>query len=359
MYIDSMKLENFRNYESQEIEFNKNINVFFGDNAQGKTNILESIYLCALGRAFRTRRDNELINFSQKNALVKMNYIKSDREGKIEINIFDKKYIKINDIKCKKMSELLGKINVVLFCPDDLKILKEGPSERRKFLDIMISSLRPNYVFALNKYIKVLEQRNILLRQIKFNQAKIDNLDIWDIKIAELGNKLYNYRKEFVEKLNKKIYNIHNEFSKESIKIEYLSDCTDYNIFLDNLKKTREKDVIRGYTQIGIHKDDLIFYINDKKVNVYASQGQCRSVVLSLKFSELEVIYEEIGEYPILLLDDVMSELDEKRKLKLIEIIKNYQVIITSTEKEIFKSFTEKIKYFHIAEGKIKECFYI
>ena len=356
MHITKVKLHNFRNYDNQEIDFYKNVNVFYGDNAQGKTNILESVFLCSYGKSFRTRKEKESIKFKKDKAVVELEFEKESRKKTIKIEIADKKYIQINGVKCLKSSHLLGNINLVMFCPDDLEILKQGPALRRKFLDIMISSLKPNYLFVLNQYLKNLEQRNIFLKQLKKDYKNIDMLDIWDYKLGQLSERLYQYRKEFVEKLNLKIFSIHQELTNgEKIKIEYFSDCQNKEKYIENLKNTRKIDIIKGYTGKGIHRDDLIFYINDNQVNVYGSQGQCRSCILSLKFAELEVVYEELGEYPILLLDDVMSELDEKRKTKLIQIIKNYQVLITSAEKEKFDNWNTSIKYFFVNNGTVKD----
>ena len=353
MWISKVKLSNFRNYENQEIDLNDGINVFYGENAQGKTNIIESIYLCSVGKSFRTRRDQELIKFDKNKALVEVEYNKSDRDGKIKIEIENKKNISVNGIKLKKLSELLGNINIVIFTPDDIDILKGGPQKRRRFLDVMISQLKPNYMHILNLYLKTLEQRNNYLRQIKFENKNENMLEIWDEKLAEYGIKIFEYRNEFINKIKNKIENIHNKITnnKEKIKIEYISNCKKKQEFLEILKNRRKLDIIKGYTTKGIHRDDFLVYVNDTLVNVYGSQGQHRTAILSLKLAELNVVYDEIGEYPILLLDDFMSELDEKRKINFLENIKNAQVIITCTE----KIDIENLKYFsyNIQDGKI------
>ncbi|MBR3163185.1 MAG: DNA replication/repair protein RecF [Clostridia bacterium] len=353
MWISKIKLNNFRNYEKQEIVLKDGINLFYGENAQGKTNIIESIYLCSVGKSFRARRDQELIKFDTNKSLIEVEFNKSDRDGKIKIEIENKKNISVNGIKLKKLSELLGNINIVIFTPDDIDILKGGPQKRRKFLDVMISQLKPNYMHILNLYLKTLEQRNNYLRQIKFENKNENMLDIWDEKLAEYGIKIFNYRNEFINKIKNKIENIHNKITnnKEKIKIEYISNCKNKQEFLDILKNRRKLDIIKGYTTKGIHRDDFTVYVNNNPVNVYGSQGQHRTAILSLKLSELNVVYDEIGEYPILLLDDFMSELDEKRKINFLENIKNAQVIITCTE----KIDIENLKYFsyNIKDGKI------
>ena len=209
MHINKVELHNFRNYENQEIKLKKNINVFYGDNAQGKTNILEAIFLCAFGKSFRTTREKELIKLGEENARIKVEYSKKDRDGNILICISDKKQILVNGVKIKKLSELLGKINIVIFTPDDINILKGTPALRRRFLDMMIGQLRPNYVYILNMYNKTLEQRNNYLRQIRQEGKAESLLEIWDEKLVEYGNIISNYRREFINKIIEKINIIH------------------------------------------------------------------------------------------------------------------------------------------------------
>lgn len=221
MYIEKIKLENFRNYEKEEIEFDKNINIIYGDNAQGKTNILESIFVCSLGKSFRTNKDKELIKKNKNYTKIEMISQKQDREVKIKLKIEDKKKFFINDIPTKKTSEIIGKNYIVLFTPDDIGILNNEPSKRRRFLNIMISQLRPIYINLLSEYNKILEQRNYYLKQIKYEGKQKDNLYIWDEQIVKIGLKIYEYRKEFVEKINKKMYDIHFKTTGEEIKIKY------------------------------------------------------------------------------------------------------------------------------------------
>ena len=355
MWINNIKLNNFRNYNNKEIKLHENINVFFGENAQGKTNIIESIFLCSIGKSFRTNKEKELIKFNEEKTSVEINYEKSDRTGKIKIEIGDKKQVYLNGIKIKKLSELLGNINVVIFTPDDINILKGGPQNRRKFLDIMISQLRPNYMHILSLYNKTLEHRNNYLKQIKTEKKDENLLEIWDEKLIDYGIKIYEYRKEFLEKIKNKIKNIHQGITngKEEIEIEYISDAVTRQNFLNELKSRRKLDIIKGYTTKGIHRDDFIIYINKKEVGTFGSQGQNRTAMLSLKLSELQVIYDDIGEYPILLLDDFMSELDSKRRESFLNNIKDIQVIITCTE----KLRLENLKYFsyNVIDGDIIE----
>ena len=355
MLITELELQNFRNYETQKVEFNNSINAFYGDNAQGKTNIIESIFVSAFGKSFRTSKEKELIKYNENFLNINLKYQKKDRDGSIKIQIADKKSILVNGVKIKKLSELLGNINIVLFTPDDINILKDGPAQRRRFLDMMIGQIRPNYVNNLNVYLKVLEQRNNYLKQIKNDEknANYELLDIWDEKLAHYANKICIYRIEFINKIKEKINEIHKKITenKEEIKIEYLTDCENYNELLKKIKERRKLDIIKGFTSKGIHRDDFNIYINDNLVNVYGSQGQHRTAVLSLKMCELQIIKDEIGESPILLLDDFMSELDSKRRKNFLKNIGDTQVIITCTDK--FDEENKNKKIFYVNNGKI------
>ena len=341
MYIDNLKIQNFRNYKYQEVNFENKINIFYGDNAQGKTNILESIFISSFGKSFRTNKEKELIKMGENFLKVQTHFQKKDRDGEIKVEISDKKNVYLNDVKLKKLSEVLGNIILVIFTPDDINLLKSGPASRRKFLDMMIGQLRPAYVLNLNSYIKTLEQRNNFLKQKMKNDAM---LDIWDEKLAEYGEKIYTYRKQFIELIKNKITSIHAEITAEKIDIKYFSDCKSKEDFLQELKKNRVNDYYRGYTTKGVHRDDFTIYINNEPVNIYGSQGQNRTAILSLKLAELNVIYDDLGEYPILLLDDFMSELDEKRISNFLNNIEDIQVIITCTKNiDIKNSISHKV----------------
>ena len=351
MYIEKIKLNNFRNYEELELNLNKNINIIYGNNAQGKTNILEAVFLSSFGKSFRTNKEKEMISFNHDKCFVEIFYQKKDRDGKIKIEIGNKKQISLNGVKLKKLSELLGKINIVIFTPDDINILRDGPAGRRRFLDILIGQLRPNYIYNLNMYLKTIEQRNNYLRQIREKNNSEEMLEIWDEKLAEYGEKIFLYRKEFIDKIIKKINNIHKNITdeKEKIEIQYISNCENKENYLKLLKERRKLDIIKGYTTKGIHRDDFIVFINGNDVKVYGSQGQNRTAVLSLKIAELQVVYDEIGEYPILLLDDFMSELDEERRINFLQNIENTQVILTGTEK--IKLENIEYKLFNVRGG--------
>ena len=356
MWITSLEMQNFRNYESQKIDFSENVNVFYGDNAQGKTNIIEAIFMCSIGKSFRTSKEKETIKHNEEFTNIVLNYQNKDRDGNIKVQISNKKTIFVNGVKVKKLSELLGKVNIVLFTPDDINILKNGPDQRRKFLNMMIGQIRPNYVNILNTYTKVMEQRNNYLKQIRDldDKTKINYklLDIWDEKLASLSYKICLYRTEFINKISEKIKDIHKNITenKEEIKIEYITESSDEKKLLELIKQRRKLDIIKGYTTKGAHRDDFNIYIDNDLVNVYGSQGQHRTAVLSLKMSELEIIKEETGESPILLLDDFMSELDSKRRKNLLSNIGDTQVIITCTD-EMENNFLGNI--YKVKEGKV------
>lgn len=355
MWIKKIKINNFRNYNKEEINLNEKINIFYGENAQGKTNIIEAIFLGSMGKSFRAKKDNEMIKLNEKQANIEIEYQKKDRDGKIKIELNNKKNIYLNGIKLRKLSELLGNINTVIFTPDDINILKGGPQNRRRFLDIMISQLKPNYMYHLTLYTKTIEQRNNYLRQIREEKKDEKLLEIWDEKLAEEAFIIYQYRKDFIEKIKNKIKKIHEEITdeKEEIKIEYITHCNSKEEYLKQLKERKKLDIIKGYTTKGIHRDDFIIYINNKELSIYGSQGQHRTSILSLKLSEVEIIKDEIGESPILLLDDFMSELDEKRRTHFLEKIENTQVIITCTDK--INLANKNILIYNVKSGEVFE----
>lgn len=354
MYIKRITLKNFRNYSQQEVEIGDKINIFYGDNAQGKTNLLEAVFLCAMGKSFRAKKESELIQKQKEVAKVEVEYQKKDREGKIELILTQKKEVLINGIKIKKLSELLGNIHVILFSPEDIEIVKDGPQRRRRFLNMMISQLRPTYLYQLNKYQKTVEQRNNLLREIKIGKSQEALLEIWDEKLVEHGIIIARYRKEFLDKVQKKIIPIHSEITegKEEIKLIYQTDSLQKEIFLERLRRSRKIDILRGYTTKGIHRDEIKILLNGEEISIFGSQGQQKTAVLSLKIAELEVVKEEIGEEPILLLDDFMSELDEKRRKRFLRNITETQVLITGTHQIILENL--EINVYNVKSGKIE-----
>ena len=366
MNIESIKLINFRNYGSLNINLNKNMNIFIGKNAQGKTNLLESIYLCATGNSFRTNRDKELINFYKNEAYVGANVNLNGAKKLIEIKLDRnrKKRIKINKVELNNLKELNSGLNVVVFSPDDLKIIKDGPFERRNFLDSSISQIRPVYKYNLNKYNKILYQRNNLLKSNKPKSDILTLLEIFDLQLAKVGAELILARKDFLNKLSKETEIIHEKLTLEDEKLtlNYICnvDFLDYNKnqieenFLKSLKYSFKKDLFTGNTETGPHRDDIEIKINGLDTRAFASQGQQRTIVLSIKLSQMEIIYKENGVYPILLLDDVFSELDEERRKYLSKSLSKMQTIITSTDLlglEDLKDMDKSV--FYIEDGKI------
>ena len=308
-----------------------------------------------IGKSFKSKKDKDLIKFGENYSKVEIEFEKIDRQGNIVAEINDKKTFFINKVKQNKISDILGKINVVIFTPDDIDIVKEGPLRRRKFLDMMISSLKPNYLHLLNNYNKVLEQRNNYLRQIKTEGKEEQLLDIWDEQLSDLAFKIYEYRKYYIEKIIEKINDIHKMITKsekENISLKYISTGNSKESFLENLKKSRKVDIKRGFTGVGIHRDDFIIYINGKSGYIFGSQGQQRTAILTLKLCEMKIIKEELQDEPILLLDDFMSELDEQRRSNFLENIKGSQVIITCTDKITIEN---EYSLFYVENGKCEK----
>ncbi|MTI72020.1 MAG: DNA replication/repair protein RecF [Firmicutes bacterium] len=353
MYVKSIRLINFRNYNNLRIKLNKKLNIFLGNNAQGKTNLLESINISSLGKSFRTNKDKELINIDKNEAYIGLEVEKKDFNKLIEIKLEKNKgkRVKINRVELEKISEMIGVLNVVIFSPEDLKIIKFGPGERRNFLDTEISQLKPMYRYNIGKYNKILYQRNNLLKNIQFDKNKIKLIDVWDEQLTNIGSNIIINRLSFLENISSISKKIHKNITGglENLNLNYLNsfpikDIIDSennmkslkndikNRFLDILKKNLNKDIEKGTTQIGPHRDDIEILINKKDARIFGSQGQQRTAALSLKLAEVELINNEIGEYPVLLLDDVLSELDVNRRKFLISTFKDIQTIITSTD---------------------------
>lgn len=369
MRIKRLKVENFRNLERLDIEFSDGVNIIYGNNAQGKTNIIEAIYIFSFGKSFRANRDIELLKFDKEYFLSNIEIMKKDRELEMDFGfdkISNKKIIKVNGVIQKKISDIIGKLNVVVFKPEDIKIVTDAPSVRRKYIDYLISSISKGYLENITKYKKVLEERNNLLKEIKvklkgnrvLERDDEDFLDVYDKLLSKLNCEIYNERKRVIEKLNNYIYDIHlklteNYINNEKLHIKYVSNVEeDIQKMYNDLIKSRLNDINKGYTSFGIHRDDYIISINSLDVSIYGSQGQKKSSIISLKLSELKVIEEVIGEKPVLLLDDYMSELDERRRLKFLDIIEDIQIIITTTHKI---SIDEKENtYFYVDNGKIE-----
>ena len=359
MVIDSLDLKNYRNYDILDMNFDKNVNIIYGDNAQGKTNILESIYMCATSRSHRGSKDKEMIRFGESESHIKANVLKNNINYRIDMHLKGNKAkgIAINGIPIKKAVDLFGIIQIVLFSPEDLNIIKNGPSERRRFMDMELSQLDKIYLSNLVNYNKVLNQRNKLLKDIAFSPSEqlMQTLDIWDMQLVKYGSLIIKGRKSFIEKINTIISDIHSRLTGgiENIKVCYVPDV-DVNDFEEEVRNSRQKDIKYKVTGKGPHKDDLIFLINDNDVRKYGSQGQQRTAALSLKLSEIELVKLVIKDTPVLLLDDVLSELDSNRQNFLINSIGDIQTIVTCTGLEEFINNRMNInKIFKVTDGHV------
>ena len=359
MFIKKLMLVNYRNYKELELEFCSNVNVFMGDNAQGKTNILEAIYYCGFAKSHRTSRDKELINWNSTNSFISLSIGKSRLDKRIDINILKdgKKAIKVNSIKINKIGELFGTFNVVMFSPEDLKIIKESPGIRRRFIDMELCQLDKKYYYNLVQYNKVINERNIVLKNRNLNE---DILDIYDEQLSVFGEYIIKARLGYIEKLNKYGKEIHKEITlgKEDISFKYISSIKNLEDiktdFYELLKKNRKKDIDKGISTTGPHRDDFFVFINDVETKSYGSQGQQRTAVLTMKFSSLKIIKEINGEYPVLLLDDVLSELDFNRKRYVLSTITDIQTIITCTGiADIHEYLDSNSKVFKVENGKV------
>lgn len=342
MYIESVTLKNFRNYEDKTVDFKDGLNIVIGKNASGKTNLLESVYCSGIGKSPRTNKAREMIRWGSDNAYIKVILKKQYSRHIVEyfIDSADKKIIKIDSIPLVKQSEILGMLNIVFFSPDEMKLIKESPQERRRFSDISLSQQNKKYLFSLSKYNNILAQRNKLLKESRDIKALPEMLYGWDVQLAEYGAYIIAKRYEFVEKIQVFAKKIHSEITdeKEDLELEYESNVerseTDKmkEIFFQKLRANLEKDMNLLYTSFGSHRDDIAIKINGIDVRKYGSQGQQRTVALSLKLAEIYLFESEVGEKPVLLLDDVLSELDASRRQKLMELSSGLQTIITCTD---------------------------
>ncbi|MBU5474217.1 DNA replication/repair protein RecF [Roseburia sp. MSJ-14] len=358
MILKSVALSHFRNYDDLYMEFDKGTNILYGDNAQGKTNVLESIYVSGTTKSHKGSKDRELIQFGQEESHIRTVVEKGGLDYQIDMHLKKNKSkgIAINRIPIKKASELFGILNIVFFSPEDLNIIKNGPSERRRFLDVELCQLDKIYLYNLTKYNKILNQRNRLLKDINFKPELLDTLAVWDMQLVEYGKKIIQTRKEFVEELNAIVYEIHKKISgdKEELVLKYEPDVIAENMEAQ-LEKCKEKDLRFGQTSVGPHRDDLCFMIQEIDVRKYGSQGQQRSCALSLKLSEIELVKKSIKETPILILDDVLSELDSNRQNFLLNSIHDIQTIITCTGLDEFvRNRFEINKIFKVVNGTVE-----
>ena len=353
MIVNKIYLENFRNYDRQTIELNKEKNVFFGLNGQGKTNIIEALYYFCTCKSFRSVHDREVIKFDRDFSHIKIDFETKRRDNTADIYITDKKSVKLNGVNLEKLSELVGIANMVIFTPEQLNLIKEGPGVRRSFLDVFISQTKPTYFKYLMNYYHILKQRNNILK----NRKMLSAIDVWDEKLAEAGVVIARERDEFLKVIDKFIKKYVTE--NEELSVLYLpsvkNDFTDKENFVSQLKNSLERDIEKGITMTGPHRDDFDVLLNGKSLKKYGSQGQMRTAVLKIKLAECEIIKEITGEEPLLLLDDILSELDETRRKYFTENIVGRQVIITCTDKEF--AYDGKGSYFSIEDGKATQIF--
>ncbi|KMK77891.1 DNA replication/repair protein RecF [Alkalihalobacillus pseudalcaliphilus] len=368
MYIKSLSVKHFRNYGSAEAVFDPKVNVCIGENAQGKTNMIEAIYVLALAKSHRTSNDKELIGWGEDFARIEGEFVRKNSSVKLDVIISTKgKKVKINGLEQRKLSEYIGAVNVVMFAPEDLNLVKGSPQGRRKFLDRELGQINPLYLYHLGLYQKVLLQRNQLLKQLQVNKGPKDMLDILTEQMIPLAGEIIHKRFRFLKQLQAWAKGIHADISrdKEELEIAYLSSTNvseeqDLTKIKDILYQTytekKQKEIQRGVTLFGPHRDDLGFEVNGRNVQTYGSQGQQRTTALSLKLAEIELIHEEIGEYPILLLDDVLSELDDYRQSHLIDTIqKKVQTFVTTTNLAgVHKQALEQAKIFDVHQGTIQ-----
>lgn len=359
MIIKSLELENFRNYESLSMEFDSGTNILYGDNAQGKTNILEAIFLSATTKSHKGSKDRDIVNFKAEEAHIRTYVIKDGLENRVDIHLRKNKSkgIAINGTKIKKAVELLGLLNVVFFSPEDLSIIKEGPAERRRFVDMELCQLDKFYLYNLNNYNKIVNQRNKLLKELFYNPALKDTLSIWDSQLVSYGSKIIERRKLFVEQLNDIIYHIHRKLSgnKEEIQIVYEPNCRQEE-YENQLYQGQERDIRLKMTSTGPHRDDFAFMVNGIDIRKFGSQGQQRTAALSLKLSEIELVKKITKDTPLLLLDDVLSELDSSRQNYLLNCIGDIQTIVTCTGLEEFVNNRFEINRIYKVSNATVKC---
>lgn len=358
MFVNSLELSHYRNYNSLSITFNPGITILYGDNAQGKTNILEAVYLCATTKSHRGSKDKEIIQFGEEESHLRITLTKNDIGHKIDMHLRRNKSkgVAIDGQVIRKSGELFGIIHIIFFSPEDLGLIKNAPSERRKFMNLELCQLNKLYYHNYVNYNKALNQRNTLLKQIYFKPELADTLDMWDDYLVEYGKGIIEEREQFIARLNDIVRGIHSHLTggREEIEIAYEKNVTieDYK---NVMKSKRETDLKYQSTQTGPHRDDICFYINGVDVRRFGSQGQQRTAALSLKLAEIELVKSVIHDNPILLLDDVMSELDSSRKSYLLDSIKEIQTIVTCTGYDDFiKSRLNIDQIYKVTNGTIE-----
>ena len=358
MIIKSIELSDYRNYDHLSMEFSPGTNILFGDNAQGKTNILEAIYVSATTKSHKGSKDRDIINFDKEEAHIRTIIEKENLETRIDMHLRKNKSkgLAIDGQKVKKAADLIGLCNVVFFSPEDLGIIKNGPSERRHFVDMELCQLDSFYFYNLSNYNKIVEQRNSLLKDMVFQPNLRETLNIWDMQLVSYGSKIIERRRLFIEQLNEIIGGIHPSLSggKENITIQYEPDV-EIEEFEKRLIENQERDIRSKMTTVGPHRDDFSFVIGNVDIRKFGSQGQQRTAALSLKLSEIELVKKTIKDTPILLLDDVLSELDSNRQNYLLNSIGDIQTIITCTGLEEFVNNRFEInRVYKVTDGTVE-----
>lgn len=357
MIIESIELKNYRNYDELHMEFSPGTNILYGNNAQGKTNILEAVYVCCTTKSHRGSKDREMIHFHEEESHIKLAVRKNDVPYRIDMHLKKNKAkgVAINGIPIRKASELFGIVNVVFFSPEDLNLIKNGPAERRKFIDLELCQLNKLYVHSLVSYNRILMQRNKLLKDLFFHPEYEGTLDVWDMQLVQYGREIIRYRREFVGQLNGIINDIHSRLTggKEHLRIAYDPNAND-DLLEQAVKQSRPQDLKQKTTLAGPHRDDIGFFIDDIDIRRFGSQGQQRTAALSLKLAEIELVKKLVRDYPILLLDDVLSELDGERQNHLLSAINHIQTMITCTGLEDFVNNRFRIdRLFRVVDGTV------
>lgn len=368
MYIKELKITNFRNYEELTVSFENKVNVIIGENAQGKTNLMEAIYVLAMAKSHRTSNDKEIIHWDKDYAKINGWVEKKNNTIPLELTLTKKgKKAKVNHIEQSRLSQYIGNLNVVMFAPEDLNLVKGSPSIRRRFIDMEIGQVSPVYLHEISLYQKVLQQRNQFLKLLQTNkQSDIYLLDIYTEQLIELAVKIRKKRHQFLKMLEEWAKSIHSSISRglEDLQIQYkssvhVSEEDDLskmvNVYQEKYQQIKQREIERGTTLFGVHRDDLIFIVNDRDIQVFGSQGQQRTTALSVKLAEIELIKSEIGEFPILLLDDVLSELDDYRQSHLLSTIQGkVQTFVTTTSIDgIDHDTLKKADIFRVKKGEL------
>ena len=357
MYIKSLQLSNFRNYSELSLKFNEGVNIFYGKNAQGKTNILEAVYIAAASRSYKGSREKDIIKQGENESHIRLDLSKASCDYRIDVHLKKNKSkgIAVDLVPLKRARDLLGILNVVIFAPEDLGIVKNGPSARRRYINNELSQSDPVYFRDITEYIKCLEQRNRLLKDMEDDNSREDELDVWDMQLVSIGKRVIKARRRFIDDMNEIISDIHSSITggTEKIRLSYENDV-DEDSFEEELGISRKKDIRFGTTNRGPHRDDMAIMVNGSDLRLFGSQGQIRSGALSLKLSEIEMLKKKTGHTPVLLLDDVLSELDTERQNLLLSRIDGMQTLITCTGlDEFINNNFRSDSVFYVSNGTV------